>query len=258
MLEVQAINVAYGSRRVLHDISLRMDAGSVIGLIGPNGAGKSTLIRAMSGVLPIQNGSVRVNGQLISRLSPTLRARWVSVVPQARNLPNAFTGWETVSMGRTPYLNWLGQLSTRDEAIIQKAMERTSTLELAGRLIGDLSGGEQQRLLIARALTQGAPFLLLDEPTAHLDLQYQFGLLDLVRQLAQKDGLSILLALHDLNLVARYADRVLLMVDGKICSEGSPAEVLTASQLSQAYHVNLSVVPGQSGHPMLVLPADQS
>ena len=202
MLEVQSINVAYGSRRVLHDISLKMEAGSVIGLIGPNGAGKSTLIRAMSGVIPLQKGMVRVNGQLVSRLPPALRARWISVVPQARNLPNAFSGWETVALGRTPYLNWLGQLSIRDQTIIQSAMERTATLGFAERLVGDLSGGEQQRLLIARALTQGAPYLLLDEPTSHLDLQYQFSLLNLVREFAKKDGLSILLALHDLNLVS--------------------------------------------------------
>ena len=256
MLEVLSACVAYGSRRVLHDINLKMEPGKVVGLIGPNGAGKSTLIRAMSGVIPLQKGSVQVNGLVVSRMQPSMRARWISVVPQARNLPSAFTGWETVSMGRTPYLNWLGQLSLRDEAQIHSSMERTSTLEFSERLVGDLSGGEQQRLLIARALTQGAPYLLLDEPTAHLDLQYQFGLLDLVRELAQKDGLSILLALHDLNLVARYADRVLLMVDGRIKAEGAPADVLTAVQLSQAYNVNLHVVPAHAGSPMLVLPAD--
>ncbi len=257
MLEVQSLSVAYGSRRVLHDVNLKMEGGNVIGLIGPNGAGKSTLIRVMSGVLPAQSGSVLVNGKALDHYNPTQRACWISVVPQARNLPPAFTGWEMVAMGRTPYINWLGQLSSRDEAIIRKAMERTDTLGFADRLVGELSGGEQQRLLIARALTQGAPYLLLDEPTSHLDLQFQYGLLDLARELAKKDGLAILLALHDLNLVARYADRVLLLVDGRIKAAGVPAEVLTAGQLSQAYHVNLNVLPAQAGQPLMILPSDK-
>ena len=256
MLEVQSLNVAYGARPVLRDINLSLMPGSVVGLIGPNGAGKSTLIRAMSGVLPAQSGRICVNGQLLSRLSPAQRARWVAVVPQARNLPPAFSAWETVALGRTPYLNWLGQLSTRDETAIQTAMQRTDTLELAGRLVGELSGGEQQRLLIARALAQAAPILLLDEPTSHLDLQYQFGLLDLVHQLAKKDGLSILLALHDLNLVARYTDQVVLLVGGQVQAAGTPREVLTSSRLSQVYHVNLKVAPAGPGTPLMVLPGD--
>jgi iron complex transport system ATP-binding protein len=188
-------------------------------------------------------------------LKPVQRARWVAVVPQARNLPLAFTGWETVALGRTPHLNWLGQLSAQDEAHIRQVMERTDTLDLADRPVGEMSGGEQQRLLIARALAQAAPILLLDEPTAHLDLQYQYGLLDLVHDLAHQDGLAVLLALHDLNLVARYADRVALLVGGKLQAYGTPAEVLNAPLLSQAYHIPLEIVsPGESA-PLLVLPS---
>jgi iron complex transport system ATP-binding protein len=254
MLEVKSLCVTYGERLALRDINLSLAPGKVVGLIGPNGAGKTTLIRAMSGVLPIQSGQIWVNGQALGRLTPAQRARWVGVVPQARNLPPAFSGWETVALGRTPYLNWLGQLSTRDEVAIQSAMQRTSTLDLADRLVGELSGGEQQRLLIARALAQSAPILLLDEPTAHLDLQYQFSLLDLVRELAKKDGLSILLALHDLNLVARYTDQVVLLVGGQVQAIGAPHEVLTANRLSQAYHVNLKVAPAGPGMPLMVLP----
>ena len=256
MLKVKSLCVAYGARLALRDINLTLAPGNVVGLIGPNGAGKTTLIRAMSGVLPIQSGQIWVNWQALGRLAPAQRARCVGVVPQARNLPPAFSGWETVALGRTPYLNWLGQLSTRDEAAIQSAMQRTSTLDLADRLVGELSGGEQQRLLIARALAQAAPILLLDEPTSHLYLQYQFSLLDLVRELAKKDGLSILLALHDLNLVARYTDQVVLLVGGQVQAVGAPHEVLTANRLSQAYHVNLKVAPAGPGMPLLVLPGD--
>ena len=256
MLETQSLYVAYHTRQVLRDINLKLVPGSVVSLIGPNGSGKSTLIRAISGVLPYQSGQVLVNGLPIMQLTTAQRARWVAVVPQARNLPPAFSGRETVALGRTPYLNWLGQLSERDDAIIRSAMERTSTLELADRLVGELSGGEQQRLFIARALAQAAPILLLDEPTAHLDLQYQFSLLDLVRELARKESLSVLLALHDLNLVARYSDQVVLLVEGQIQARGTPAEVLTSNYLSHAYHVPLHVLPAGPGTPMKVIPDD--
>jgi iron complex transport system ATP-binding protein len=260
MLEAQSLYVSYpiyhdGKRQVLNGVSLKLEPGSILGLIGPNGSGKSTLVRTLSGVVPLQSGQVLVDGQPLAGLKPGQRARWVAVVPQARNLPPAFTGWETVALGRTPHLNWLGQLSPRDEGLIRQVMERTDTLELADRPVGELSGGEQQRLLIARALAQAAPILLLDEPTAHLDLQYQFGLLDLVHDLAHQDGLAVLLVLHDLNLVARYADRVALLVGGKIQASGTPAEVLEAATLSLAYHIPLEVISPGEAAPLLVLPA---
>ncbi len=259
MLEAQGLSVSYpihndGSREVLHGVSLKLEPGRILGLIGPNGAGKSTLVRALSGVVPLQAGQVLVNGLPLGQLKPNQRARWVAVVPQARTLPPAFTGWETVALGRTPHLNWLGQISAQDEERIRQVMERTNTLELADRPVGEMSGGEQQRLLIARALAQAAPILLLDEPTSHLDLQYQYGLLDLVHDLAHQDGLAVLLALHDLNLVARYADRVALLVGGRLQAIGTPAEVLDAPLLSRAYHIPLEVV-STAAAPLLVLPA---
>lgn len=258
MLEAKGLCVSYpihndGSREVLHGVSLKLEPGSIVGLIGPNGAGKSTLVRALSGVVPLQSGKVLVNGQSLAQLKPAQRARWVAVVPQARHLPPAFTGWETVALGRTPHLNWLGQLSVQDEEHIRQVMARTDTLELADRPVGEMSGGEQQRLLIARALAQAAPILLLDEPTSHLDLQYQYSLLDLVHDLAHRDGLAVLLALHDLNLVARYADRVALLVGGKQVAWGTPTEVLNAGTLSQAYHIPLEVISMEAA-PLLVLP----
>ena len=131
-------------------------------------------------------------------------------------------------------------------------MQRTDTLELAERRVGELSGGEQQRLLLARALAQAAPILLMDEPTTHLDLQYQFGLLEQVRSLAEQDNLAVLVALHDLNLVARYADRVALLVGGTLQAIGTPAEVLTADRLSQVYHVPLQAVPVPGGPPVII------
>ena len=255
ILSVESISVHYGLRKVLREVSFEIATGSVVGLIGPNGAGKSTLIRTLSGVLPVSEGRVRVSGQPLEQLNASERARKIAVVPQARNLPPAFTARETVLLGRTPHLNWLGQTSPQDDVRVQAAMQRTDTLCLADRRVGELSGGEQQRLLLARAIAQAAPVLLLDEPTAHLDLQYQVSLLDLVRKLARKDGLGVLLAIHDLNLVARYADRVLLLVDGQVEAWGTPSEVLDPARLSRAYHTPLQVYSAGPGCPSLILPA---
>src|SRR5512146_159693 len=255
MLEIRSLSVAYGTRRVLHDISLQIRPGSVLAVIGPNGAGKTTLIRALTGILLPQSGQILVDGRDLNRLSAPERARRMAVVPQARQLPPAFTAWETVLLGRTPHLNWLGQTSPRDETIARQAMERTRTIELADRPVGELSGGEQQRLLLARALAQASPILLMDEPTAHLDLQFQFSLLEEVRTLAKKDQLAVLVVLHDLNLVARYADQVALLVEGRLRALGPTAEVLTGEVLSEAYHVPLEVLHAGKGGGAYVIPA---
>jgi iron complex transport system ATP-binding protein len=253
MLEVRSMVASYGNRQVLKNISLQIPAGRILAVIGPNGAGKTTLIRALSGILPIIAGQVFVQGRDLSRLSASDRARWMAVVPQARNLPPAFTAWETVLLGRTPHLSWLGQVSPKDEQIARQAMDRTQTLELADRPMGELSGGEQQRILLARALTQAAPILLMDEPTSHLDLHYQFGLLDQVKALARQDNLAVLAVLHDLNLAARYADLVALLVQGELRAFGPAAEVLTPALLSPAYQVPLEIFrAGPSQLPYIV------
>lgn len=250
MLKIEHLVVSYSSRRILHDISLDVQSGEILALIGPNGAGKSTLIRAVSGVIPVQSGAVRTNGDDFGMLAPMQRARYLAVVPQAVSLPPAFTVWETVLMGRTPYLGFLGQASLSDEEIARRALERVHALDLMERRVGELSGGEQQRVLLARALCQSTPILLLDEPTAHLDLQYQVSLLELVRELSHDDKLAVMIALHDLNLAARYADQVALMVAGKIQAIGSPRQVLTAELISEAYCWPVQVVE----HPFLEVP----
>jgi len=250
MLRIENLSVNYGSRRVLQDVSLSVQSGEIVALIGPNGAGKSTLIRAASGVIPIQSGQVHTNGDDFHALAPMQRAKYLAVVPQAVSLPPAFTVWETVLMGRTPYLGFLGQPSPADEEIARKALKRVNALDLADRRVGELSGGEQQRVLLARALCQSTPIMLLDEPTAHLDLQYQVSLLELVAKLAHHDQLAVLIALHDLNLAARYADRVALLVGGKIKASGTPREVLTPELISEAYCLPVQVVK----HPFMDVP----
>jgi cobalamin transport system ATP-binding protein len=249
MLRLQNLSVSYGSREILHNISLNVQSGEVLALIGPNGAGKSTLIRAASGVIPY-TGQVSTDGDNFQSLSPIQRARYIATVPQAVALPPAYTVWETVLFGRTPYLGFLGQPSEKDEKIARQALDRVSALPLADRRVGELSGGEQQRILLARALCQSTPILLLDEPTAHLDLQYQVSLLELVNKLAHEDHLAVLIALHDLNLAAHYADRIALMVAGSIKAIGGAKEVLQPELIQEAYCLPVQVIQ----HPFLDIP----
>jgi iron complex transport system ATP-binding protein len=226
-LSFEQASVGYGDKKVLRHVSLGVETGEVLGVVGPNGVGKSTLIKAASGILPPLEGRVLING---------------AVVPQAVQLPETFQALDVVLMGRTPYLGWLGREGASDHRTAFEAMERTGTLHLTDRLVGELSGGEQQRLMIARALAQTPEILLLDEPTAHLDLKHQDEVLKIVRSLASKGGLAVLLTLHDLNLVARFADRVALLSDGKVRRLGNPAEVLTPDELAAVYGVAIQVM----------------
>ena len=261
MLKIEGLSVSYGDRRVLHNVSLEVNSGEVLALIGPNGAGKSSLVRAVSGVVPVESGHIH-NGDLSYRydlltLTSMQRARCLAVVPQAASMPPAFTVWETVMMGRTPHLNFLGQVSAKDEAIARQALQKVDALELSERRVGELSGGEQQRVLLARALTQSTPILLLDEPTSNLDLHYQVGFMETVRTLAHQDKLAVLVVLHDLNTAARYADRVALLVDGEITAAGTPQQVLTPELISTAYHLPVQVIPHPFANVPLVLPGNK-
>jgi len=254
MLKIEGLSVSYGARKVLHAVSLEVQSGQVLALIGPNGAGKSTLLQAVSGVIPVQAGKVQADGADLLALPAMQRARHLAVVPQAVSMPPAFTVWETVLLGRTPYLNFLGQISEKDAQIARLALQRVDALDLAERRVGELSGGEQQRVLLARALAQSTPILLLDEPTVHLDLQHQVSLMETISSLAHNDHLAVLVALHDLNLAARYAERVALLVAGEVSAAGSPRQVLTPELISAAYHLPVRVVPHPFADVPLVLP----
>jgi len=245
-LLISKLCAGYGSRLVLRAVSLNVHGGELLALVGPNGAGKSTLIRVVSGVTPARSGEVHLDGADVLRFSPDRRARCVAVVPQLIHLPEAFTVGEIVMLGRTPHLPLWGGEGRRDCEIAWRAMRRTHIESLADRRVDELSGGEQQRVVIARALTQEPRVLLLDEPTAHLDLKHQVAVLELVKSLAHEQGLAVLLTLHDLNLAALYADRVALMEEGGIVAQGLVEDVLTAERLSQVYGVHVAV----SRHPV--------
>jgi len=241
---------------VLDGISLRVDLGKVTALVGPNGSGKTTLIRVASGLLEASRGMALVGSSPLplSRMSPETRAGLVAVVPQAAYLPPDFTVEETVRLGRMAARGWLAAETDEDRKASETALQAVGLGRLRARPLGKLSGGEQQRTLIGRALAQGAPIMLLDEPTAHLDLRHQLEVLRLVRSLAASGNFAILLALHDLNLVARFADEVFLLVSGRIAASGTPEAVLRADILSAAYGVPIQVLEHPVHHTPLVVP----
>ena len=182
----------------------------------------------------------------------------LAVVPQAQSLPVSFNVYETILLGRTPYLGWLGQASPRDHEAVDQAMMQTQTQHLAERCIGELSGGEQQRVLLARALAQATPVLIMDEPTNHLDVRHQTSFLNLVRQLAVENSLAILVALHDLNLTSLYADRVAVLADGQLRAVGTPEEVFVSQNLSPIYGSHLQIITHPEYGTPLVLPSGPS
>jgi iron complex transport system ATP-binding protein len=255
-LALERVEMGYPDLTVLREVTLEVVPGEVLAIIGPNGVGKSTLVRVASGMLSPLHGRVGINGSRLDELGPAERARLISVVPQATNLPPSFLAQEVVLMGRTPYLGWFETENDADHQVAREAMERTNTAELVDRPIGKLSGGERQRLLIARALAQAAPIMLLDEPTAHLDLRHQDRVLGLVRGLAKDEGLAVLLALHDLNLVSKFADRVALLSESIIRRIGTPEEVLEPDLLAAVYGIRIDVVPSPIDGKPLVLSAE--
>lgn len=258
-LTLEDVTAGYRDRTVLHGINASFAPGQISALIGPNGSGKSTLIRVASGVLPLQSGRIMINGYEVGRQDPASRAKLVSVIPQAKNLPPAFTVREVVTMGRTAYAGWFGNYSSEDMDITEYALKRTETQALAERRIGEVSGGEAQRVLIARAVAQQSHVMLLDEPTTHLDIHYQLSVLDLLQDLAKVDRIVVVAALHDLNLVARYADSASLLVNGRLHASGTPAQILTPGLLKEGYAVEMEVINARRpGHPLVFPAANQA
>lgn len=237
LLLVEGLNYTRDGKQILRDVTLTVAPGELVGLVGPNGAGKSTLLKVVSGLWPGADGSITLCDKPLKQYTARKVARVIAQVPQITALDFPFSVRQIVTMGRNPHLSRFELETERDRRIVNEAMQRTRTLDLADRLISTLSGGERQRVLIARALTQEPRLLLLDEPTANLDLQHELGIFDLIRDLIQRDALGSLVAIHDLELAARFCDRLLLLHQGRVLAEGSPTEVLTPEILHRAYGI---------------------
>jgi iron complex transport system ATP-binding protein len=245
-LQLEDIWFSYGRSHVLNGIDLQVAPGEMVGLVGPNGTGKSTLLNIASRTLNPQRGRVLLGGVDVQQLSPRKRASKVSMVPQSPAVPTGFNCMEVVLMGRNPHLGLLQWERPRDLEIVRHAMELTGTDEFASRPISSLSGGERQRVFIARALSQGAPLLLLDEPTAHLDIGYQPAVLDLIQKVRTEMGVSVLAAMHDISLAAQYCQRIAVLHGGSVYALGTPEEVVTADVVSRAFGAEVAI----SRHPV--------
>jgi len=240
-IEVKNLTLAYGHNTVVRDISFAFEAGRMTGLVGPNGCGKSTVIKAISRVMAPASGGVTCNGRDVSCIPHMELARLVGVVPQIPLLPSNFTAFEVVLMGRNPHLGLFQYEGPRDMEIARRSMEQTRTEHLAGRRIGELSGGEIQSVVIARVLAQQTEGILLDEPTSNLDIGRQIEVLDLMKDLCRSQGLTVGVALHDRNLAVQYCDRLILLHEGRIKAEGTPAEVVTQENIREVYGAGSAV-----------------
>jgi iron complex transport system ATP-binding protein len=231
-----------GGRPVVDGIDATVSAGEWVALIGPNGAGKTTLLRAIARLVPFA-GSITLDGRATVGLRRAELSRLVAVVPQEPSTPSWMTVGEYVLLGRTPHLGPLAREGRRDRDAAGRALTRLDLLEYHDRRLGTLSGGEKQRVVVARALAQEARIVLLDEPTAALDIGHQQQALDLLDALRAESGLTLVAAMHDLTLAAQYADRMLLLDGGRVASEGAPRDVLTEDAIARHYGAAIDVVP---------------
>ena len=240
-LDVEGVGVRLGGQEILRDVTLEVTAGSWVCAIGPNGAGKTTLLHAVAGLVPFE-GRVGLWGRELSAYPRRERARLVALVPQQPVIPEGVTVQDYVLLGRTPHLGVLGSERRSDLVAVGQALDRLDLGWAPERRLDTLSGGELQRVVLARALAQEAPLLLLDEPTTGLDLGHQITVLELVDELRRENGLTVLSTMHDLTLAGRFADRFALLSKGRLVSKGSRADVLDAAVILEHFGASVRVI----------------
>lgn len=257
-LAAGGVSFDYRTRAALRHVSLVLQTGMSLALAGPNGSGKTTLLRLLAGSLPPSEGEVTLLNRPLGRWPGRDRARLVAVVPQDVDPTLALPVESVVALGRTPHTGFLGALSAADRDSIARALHATDAGALRGRRFNELSGGERRRVMLATALAQSPRFLLLDEPTVHLDLEHQYALLQLLRRLSRERGIGVLAVVHDLNLAALYFDRIAILVDGTLAAEGTPEDVLSRADLGVLFRAPLRVVrhPDRGQPQVLLQPAD--
>ncbi len=253
ILAARQVVCGYDERDVLHGVTLAVTRGEFVGLIGPNGSGKSTLLRALTGVLPLRSGEVFLEEQSLSRYRRRQIAQRIAVVPQLSGSIFPFTVRDYVMMGRTPYLGRLQGQRPTDVKVARQAMELTSTIHLADRPITDLSGGELQRTTIARAVAQDTSILLLDEPTAFLDINHQHEIFELLSRFNTQRGMTILCVSHDLNLAAQYCPRLVVLKDGVVYADGLGSQIISEHMVREVYGAPVQVDEGPAGKPRVSL-----
>lgn len=258
MLEIKNLICGYGSKFLLKDINLKISKGELIGIIGPNGSGKTTLLRTITRILKPKNGEILFEGKNILQVGFKEFAKKIAVVSQNIEISDIIVE-EFVLLGRIPYFKKFQFLETKNDfEIAKRCMELTDTFKLKDRFIHEISGGEKQLVLIARALVQQPELLLLDEPTAHLDITHQIKILDLIRRLNKELSLTVIMVLHDLNLAGEYCNRLILINEGKICKTGTPNEVLAYQIIEEVYKTIVIVEENPiSGKPYILIVSEE-
>ena len=252
-LAADGVRLAYGPDVVVDSLDLELTEGSFTAIVGPNGCGKSTLLRALGRLMRPTGGQVLLDGRAITSTPTREVAKILGMLPQTPVAPEGLTVAELVARGRHPHQSWLRQWSRDDESVVAEALAWTDMAELADRPVDALSGGQRQRAWISMALAQGTDLMLLDEPTTYLDLSHQIDVLELVARLHAERGRTVVVVLHDLNLAARYAQRLVAMKDGVLVSSGTPEEVLTEQLLADVFDLEARVIPDPvTGTPMVV------
>jgi iron complex transport system ATP-binding protein len=252
-VEFHDVTVSYGRRRALDAFSDRIESGEWVGVIGPNGAGKSSLLRAAAGLVR-HGGQISVDGADLGQTTDRDRASRVAYVAQNPLIPDDMSVFDYVLLGRTPYVGWFGTESVHDREVAGAVIDRLRLTGFADRMLGTMSGGERQRVVIARALAQEAPVLLLDEPTSALDIGHQQQALELVTELRERQHITVISAMHDLTLAGTYTDRLVLLDQGRVVASGAARDVLTPERLGEVFHVCVTVDVDADDDTVIVVP----
>lgn len=247
--------VKYGEKTVLKHVSLEVRQGEIVTLVGPNGSGKSTLIKALCRTLPVDSGHVYLGGRPIRQISNQEVAKKLAVLPQIKDVANDVKVEALVSYGRFPHLGFAKSLRLEDKEIIRWAMDKTGVIPFKDRPVISLSGGERQRAWIAMALAQKTDVLVLDEPTTYLDISFQLEVLELIKELNDQLGISIIMVLHDLNQAIRYSDRIYVLQEGAIVAQGDPAEILDTDLLKDVFNIEANIYQDLANGCPYVIPS---
>ncbi len=242
-LEIKGITFSYNSRPAIAGVTFSVKGGEVVGFIGPNGSGKTTLIKCIDRILKPKTGAVLLDGREVKTLRE--RSQVMAYVPQSAHSVFSSTVFDTLLLGRKPHISW--GLSQRDKEVVSQAISLMGLEDFTLRQFNELSGGERQKVLITRALVQEPEIFLLDEPTSNLDMRHQIEVLNIIRWVAREKGITVLMVLHDLNLASRFSDRLIMLKEGKIWDEGTPAEVLTPENMREVYGIE-AMIYRNSGH----------